>query len=133
MRNWYGIRPTQRVRLRDALRSDTIPSVHESAARWLSLDEVWDRFEEACLAGSKPKIEDFLANIPTEHRFETVRELLKVDAYYWRKVADEPSVAEYRGRFSELDSAWLWTIVVTVVAIGKSVAEFDHCERVVGD
>ena len=88
-----------------------MPSVHELAARWLSLDEVCDRFEEACLTGSRPKIEDFLANVPAEHRLETVRELLKVDAYYRRKVADEPSVAEYRERFPELDGAWLRTML----------------------
>ena len=58
-----------------------MPSVHESAERWLKLDELCDRFEEACLAGTQPRVEEFLTDVPAERRGETVRELLKVDAH----------------------------------------------------
>ncbi len=86
-------------------------SAHESAAKWLKLDELCDRFESACLAGTQPRIEEFLIDVPVERRDETVRELLKVDAHYRRESKNLPSVAEYRSRFPEVDSLWLRTLL----------------------
>lgn len=45
-----------------------MPSVHESAEKWLKLDELCDRFEAACLAGTKPRVEEFLHDVPAERR-----------------------------------------------------------------
>lgn len=82
-------------------------SVHESAERWLKLDEICDKFETACLAGTQPRVEEFLNDVPAERRAETVRELLKVDVHYRQRTPDHPSVAEYRSRFPDVDSVWL--------------------------
>ena len=86
-------------------------SAHESAAMWLQLDELCDRFETAYLAGTQPQVEEFLQGVPAEHREETVRELLKVDAHYRQHSPDRPSVADYRARFPEIDSLWLRTLL----------------------
>ncbi|MCY2978462.1 MAG: protein kinase [Planctomycetota bacterium] len=86
-------------------------SAHESADRWLKLDELCDRFEAECLAGTQPRIEAFLNDLPIERRDETVRELLKVDAHYRKLSKDLPRVLEYRSRFPEIDSLWLRTLL----------------------
>ncbi len=86
-------------------------SAQESAAKWLKLDELCDRFEDACLAGAQPRVEEYLLDVPPERRDETARELLKVDAHYRRESQDLPSVVEYRSRFPEIDSLWLRTLL----------------------
>ncbi len=87
-------------------------SAHESAARWLKLDELCDRFEAACLAGTQPRVEEYLNDVPVERRDATLRELLKLDAHYRQQLHDRPNVAEYRLRFPEIDSLWLQTMLM---------------------
>jgi serine/threonine-protein kinase len=66
-----------------------------------------DRFEAACKAGQRPRLEEHLAAVPELERPALLRELLPLEIDYRRLAGEQPSAAELLGRFPALDRAWL--------------------------
>jgi len=63
------------------------------------LDRICDRFESAGRAGRRPRIEDFLGEIPEPERPALLRELLLLELELRRTQGERPTAAEYRARF----------------------------------
>jgi tRNA A-37 threonylcarbamoyl transferase component Bud32 len=77
------------------------------------VDKVCDKFEAAWPAkGSnspRPRIEDFLGDLPEPGRSQLLRELLRLELAYRRDAGERPTVEEYKRRFPEhaaLLSSW---------------------------
>jgi WD40 repeat protein len=77
----------------------------ESVAR--QVDQVCNRFEAACKAGTRPRIEDFLSDTPEPARSALLRELVVLEAYYRRARGESCPTHEYQARFPHLDPTWL--------------------------
>jgi serine/threonine protein kinase len=71
------------------------------------MDQACDRFEAACKAGQRPRIEDYLAEAPAPERSVLVRELVKIEVAYRRRAGENPGPDDYRPRFPSLDFAAL--------------------------
>src|SRR5262249_14650904 len=78
------------------------------------VDQVCNRFEEAWKAGGSPKIEDYLPAADTPECAALLVELIALAIFYRRQRGEQPSVAEYRTRFPELDGARLEKIFAEV-------------------
>jgi hypothetical protein len=78
--------------------SKETPEVHETLPLDLArrLDPVCDRFEDAWLA--RPRIEDFLEDLPEPDRPALLRELLWLDLDYRGRNGERPLAEEYRRR-----------------------------------
>jgi serine/threonine-protein kinase len=59
------------------------------------LASVCDRFESEWLAGRRPRLEDFLAEVADPDRAALVRELLDLDLHYRARHGDRTDAAEY--------------------------------------
>jgi hypothetical protein len=70
------------------------------------IDRACDAFEAAWQAGGRPAVEDFLGD-PSAPERPALRELVLLDLHYRRLAGDAPDPADYRGRFPQLDAAWL--------------------------
>lgn len=57
------------------------------------------RFEDIWKAGQRPSIEDHLSEMTGNGRNTLLRELLKLELYYRRRMGEEPTLEEYRARF----------------------------------
>jgi WD40 repeat protein len=66
-----------------------------------------NRFELAWQAGQRPRIEDYLGELPEPERSALVRELAALDLDYRRRAGEDPRPDEYRARFPGLGPAWL--------------------------
>ncbi|HEV3256647.1 MAG TPA: protein kinase [Gemmataceae bacterium] len=75
------------------------------------VDRVCDRFEAACKiagsAGRRPRIEDFLAEVPEPERSALLGELIPLEITYRRLGCDDPRPEDYQARFPALDPEWL--------------------------
>jgi serine/threonine protein kinase len=72
-----------------------------SRSKALRLDSICVGFEAIWKSGGRPKIEDFLKDVPEADRASTFRELLILELQ-WRKLKNErPTRDEYIARFSE--------------------------------
>jgi hypothetical protein len=75
------------------------------------LDEVCDRFEAAWKAAdtpaARPRIEDYLADVPAPQRPALLRELILLETDYRRLAGDRPRPEDFLARFPELDATWL--------------------------
>ena len=67
------------------------------------IDRLCNRFEEAWLAGNRPKIDEFAGEAPRSESPELLRELLVVDLHYRRQLGEAPSLDEYRTAYPALD------------------------------
>ncbi len=72
-----------------------------SRARLDRIDVVCDRFEAAWASGERPRLEDFVAELPEADRTELFRELLSVELDYRHRAGENPDEEEYRGRFPD--------------------------------
>jgi hypothetical protein len=70
--------------------SDPLPS---------SIHALCDRFEVAWKVGERPRIEDWLAQVPTEHHPRVFRELLAVELWYRRRSGDTVYAEGFYARF----------------------------------
>jgi WD40 repeat protein len=95
----------------DASTADGGPLPADLARR---VDRACDRFEAACRDGPPPRVEDFLDGFPAgPTRAALLRELVPLEVHY-RRTRSEPCRAEdYRGRFPDLDPAWLADVLAT--------------------
>jgi anti-anti-sigma factor len=67
----------------------------------LHLDRICDLFEDAWLAGQRPRIEDYLGNVSGPERSALLGELLKLDLIYRRKNHETLLLEVYQRRFPE--------------------------------
>jgi serine/threonine-protein kinase len=65
------------------------------------IDAICDRFEVAWKAGRRPRIEDYLAEVPEPGRAALLRHLLALDVYYRQSTGETPELREYRERFPD--------------------------------
>ena len=71
------------------------------------IDAICDRFEAAWKAqapgtpGRRPRIQDFLGEVPEAGRAELFRHLLALELYYRKAAGETPELAEYRERFPD--------------------------------
>ncbi len=77
------------------------------------IDRLCNRFEEAWLAGNRPKIEEFVAAAPRGEWPELLRELLVVELHYRRQLGESPSLDEYRTAYPALEFAPLAELFAT--------------------
>jgi serine/threonine-protein kinase len=73
----------------------------------LYVDQICNRFEEAWQTGSRPRMEDYLADVGDPMRSALVRELVLLDIDYRRLSGEDPQPADYLAAFTTLDSEWL--------------------------
>ena len=72
-----------------------------SKADWSWINQAADQFERAWKAGSRPRIEDFLARATDGRRGPLLDELLRVECEIRRRQGEKPTAEEYRHRFPE--------------------------------
>ena len=65
------------------------------------VDGACDRFEGACRGGGRPRIEDYLAELPEPERPALLRELLRIELAYRRAAGEAPAADDYRPRFPD--------------------------------
>jgi WD40 repeat protein/serine/threonine protein kinase len=70
---------------------------------WSLVDEAAQRFERAWQKGPRPRIEDFLSEVPEAVRPLLLGELLRVERELRVRAGEAPSADEYRRRFPERD------------------------------
>lgn len=92
----------------DPDRGDASQFAELSAELQGRIDELCDRFEEACKSGATPVIEHVLPSAlnPAE-RLAVLRELVPLDIAYRQRVGEVIFAADYLRRFPELHGAWL--------------------------
>jgi tetratricopeptide (TPR) repeat protein/serine/threonine protein kinase len=71
------------------------------------VDRVCDRFEDAWLAGRRPRIEDFLGDTTEPVRSELLRQLILVDVAHRKEVGEVPRARDYAAHCPPLDGSWL--------------------------
>ena len=83
------------------------------------LDQVCDRFEAAWKAAGgtveRPRIEDYLGDVPEPERAALVRELIVVEVEQRYRAGETLRLEDYRARFPMLPPHWLAGVL--------------HCER----
>ena len=72
-------------------------SVSLEAAR--QIDAACDRFESAWRRGERPRLEDYLRDLPPQTQTALLAELLALDLFYRNESGERPTEAEYRQRF----------------------------------
>ena len=84
-----------------------LASPDDSSCSSLPRDERIDRlcnpFEEAWLAGGRPKIDEFVAKAPRDEWPELLRELLVVELHYRQQLGESPTLEAYRTAYPALD------------------------------
>ncbi len=66
-----------------------------------SLDRLCDRFKAAWLAGERPSLDAFLAEVPAPVRADAFRKLVALDVEYRLRDGDTPGPDDYLNRFGE--------------------------------
>ena len=66
-------------------------------------DRVCDQFEAAWKAGPRPRIDDFLSEVPPAEWPDLLRELLILDLDYRRQLGESPTLEEYRAEYPALE------------------------------
>ncbi|MGA2255237.1 MAG: bifunctional serine/threonine-protein kinase/formylglycine-generating enzyme family protein [Thermoguttaceae bacterium] len=79
----------------DAASTSPLPQVER-------VDRVCDQFEAAWKAGSRPRIDDFLAQVSPAAWPDLLRELLVLDLDYRRRLGESPTLEEYRMQYPAL-------------------------------
>ncbi len=82
-------------------------------------NSVCDSFEAAWRGKKKPRIEDFLGQDHQGFYVNLVRELIRLDVEYRRRVGEAPSPDEYAQRFPDLEKQWLEYVCDADVTAGE--------------
>jgi WD40 repeat protein len=77
------------------------------ADRVAAADQVCDEFEQAWLAGRRPRLEDSVGPADCRERSALLTELIPLDLDYRRRQGESPDPQEYLARFPDLDRDWL--------------------------
>jgi serine/threonine-protein kinase len=64
------------------------------------INAICDRFERAWQAGPRPRLEDYLDEVPEPERSALLRELIALDMAYRQQAGEQPQPDDYRARFS---------------------------------
>jgi serine/threonine-protein kinase len=72
-----------------------------SPTELVGLEPVCDRFEAAWRAGRRPRIEDYLGDVPAPSRPALLRELLELECDYRHRLGECPPAEEYCRRFPQ--------------------------------
>ena len=94
-----------------------IPSPPESALTLDAarrIDQLSDEFEAAWIAGSPPKLDDYLLGASDGLRRELAAEVIPIDVIYRRQRGEHPDPDDYVHRLPDLDENWLREIIATV-------------------
>ena len=94
-----------------------IPSPPESALTLDAarrIDQLSDEFEAAWIAGSPPKLDDYLLGASDGLRRELAAEVIPIDVIYRRQRGEHPDPDDYVNRLPDLDENWLREIIATV-------------------
>jgi len=83
------------------------PQPHDEATlarlqRAQRVDRVCDRFETVWKVGPRPRIDDFLTEVPPSQWLDLLRELLSLDLEYRRQRGESPTIAEYQAQYPAL-------------------------------
>ncbi len=70
-------------------------------ADWTWIDTAAVRFEQEWKQGTRPRIEDFLADVDESRRPLLLEELLRVERELLQRAGEEPDVDQYRRRFPD--------------------------------
>ncbi len=70
-------------------------------ADWTWIDAAAVRFEQEWKAGTRPRIEDFLAEVDESRWPLLLEELLRVERELLQRAGEEPDAEEYRRRFPD--------------------------------
>jgi hypothetical protein len=83
--------------------SEVLPADNELRPRSkvLWMEQVCGRFEAAWKAGQRPRLEDYLADVPEPDYSALLRELLGLELDYRHQTGEQPRPEEYRPRFLE--------------------------------
>jgi len=65
------------------------------------VDALCDEFEQVCLSGRVPSLDDFVHRVDASQRRTLFRELLLLELHYRRESGDTPAFDEYRNRYPE--------------------------------
>src|SRR5437870_1894065 len=76
-----------------------------------AIDRACNRFEAAWKAAARPRIEDYLVEVPDPARPDLLRELIALDADYRRLAGEAPRSEDYRALLSGPEPPWLATAV----------------------
>src|SRR5262249_21981492 len=103
-----------------------IPEENDSLPLSLAchINRVCNRFEAAWRAAQRPRIEDFLADLPEPEQPLLLRELLLLEVHYRQRGGETPRPEDYQDRFSTLDPTWL-----AVVLLAPAGLEADRAAR----
>jgi serine/threonine protein kinase/formylglycine-generating enzyme required for sulfatase activity len=82
-----------------------------------------DRFEAAWKGGERPRIEDYLADVPEPERPDLLHDLILLEIDYRRLAGDPPRPEEYLARFPALNRAWIVRELSQAAPSALSVAE----------
>jgi hypothetical protein len=77
------------------------PSAAPSLSHAARVDEAGDRFEDALKGGRRPRIEEYLAEMPEPAQSDLLRELLRLEVEYHRRQGESPAPDEYLRRFPQ--------------------------------
>ena len=66
---------------------------------WTKINDDADRFERSWKKGTRPRIEDYLADVDEGHRQRLFDELLRVEIELRRRDGEEPKPDDYPHRF----------------------------------
>lgn len=73
----------------------------------LRVDRLCDLFDRAWKEVGRPRIEDYLLDMPESGRSALLHELIHVDVDYRRRRGETPRLADYQQRFPDLNATWL--------------------------
>jgi serine/threonine-protein kinase len=73
----------------------------------LRIDRVCDRFKAAWDAGTPPRLEDYLGDVPEPERPALLRELIPLDVHFRTQRGEKPTAPEYQARFPWAALGWL--------------------------
>src|SRR5262245_55126523 len=71
----------------------------QGAETWI--DALATPFDRAWMAGQRPRIEDWLAQVEGARRPPLLEELLRVELEYRQAAGEVPALEDYDGRFAE--------------------------------
>lgn len=98
----------------ESLPAASVP--RNSLSRAVRTDQWCDEFEEAWIAGSRPRLEEFLNRVAESERRALLAELLPLELFQRRKLGEAVEREEYAGRFAEILDDELWASANEAVA-----------------
>jgi serine/threonine-protein kinase len=102
-----------------------IPATLELAGK-RNVDAVCGRFEAAWKAagatGPRPRIEDYLGEVPEAERPALLAELIPLEVAYRRQAGDQPVAEEFLARFPTLGRDWIESVLLATATTTTPLA-----------